>query len=227
MKTWTLLFDIDGTIMTSAHAGTSAMAETAKELFGVEEISPLNVHGRCDRGILAELFQGLGVSYEQHHEEFCRRYYENLPASLNKNRGRLLPGVKSLLETLHGHDNIALGILTGNLQRAAEIKLQHVAVDQYFSFGGYGDQFADRNDVAAQAVQSAKEAIGPKFSSDRVWVVGDTPNDIRCARSIGAKVLAVETGGGLSGDLSRADPDMLMTDLSNCERWLSSLKPSG
>ena len=104
MKAWTLLFDIDGTIMTSAHAGTSAMAETAKELFGVEEIGPLNVHGRCDRGILAELFQGLGVSYEQHHEEFSQRYYQNLPASLIRNQGRLLPGVKSLLETLHTQD---------------------------------------------------------------------------------------------------------------------------
>ena len=223
MKAWTLLFDIDGTIMTSAHAGTSAMAETAKELFGVEEIGPLNVHGRCDRGILAELFQGLGVSYEQHHEEFSQRYYQNLPASLIRNQGRLLPGVKSLLETLHTEDNIALGILTGNLKRAAEIKLKHVGVEQYFSFGGYGDQFADRNDVASQAVQSAKNTIKEVFSSDQVWVIGDTPNDIRCARSIGAKVLAVETGGGSSEELSNADPDLLLPDLSDCAIWLKSL----
>ena len=223
MKAWTLLFDIDGTIMTSAHAGTSAMAETAKELFGVEEIGPLNVHGRCDRGILEELFQGLGVSYEQHHEEFSQRYYQNLPASLIRNQGRLLPGVKSLLETLHTEDNIALGILTGNLKRAAEIKLKHVGVEQYFSFGGYGDQFADRNDVASQAVQSAKNTIKEVFSSDQVWVIGDTPNDIRCARSIGAKVLAVETGGGSSEELSNADPDLLLPDLSDCAIWLKSL----
>lgn len=223
MKAWTLLFDIDGTIMTSAHAGTSAMAETAKELFGVEEIGPLNVHGRCDRGILAELFQGLGVSYEQHHEEFSQRYYQNLPASLIRNQGRLLPGVKSLLETLHTQDNIALGILTGNLQRAAEIKLKHVGVEQYFSFGGYGDQFADRNDVASQAVQSAKFTIKEVFSSDKMWVIGDTPNDIRCARSIGAKVLAVETGGGSPEELSNAEPDLLLPDLSDCGIWLKSL----
>ncbi len=224
MKAWTLLFDIDGTIMTSAHAGTSAMAVTAKELFGVEEIAPLNVHGRCDRGILAELFQGLGVSYEQHHEEFSRRYYQNLPASLIENQGRLLPGVRSLLETLHNEDNIALGILTGNLRQAAEIKLQHLGVDQFFSFGGYGDQFADRNDVAQQAVDSAKNRVGDKFSSDRVWVIGDTTNDIRCARSIGAKVLAVETGGGSPEELSSAKPDLLLPDLTTCELWLSSLK---
>ena len=223
MKTWTLLFDIDGTIMTSDHAGTSAMAETAKDMFDVEEIGPLNVHGRCDRGILAELFQGLGVSYDQHHEEFCHRYYQNLPASLIKKQARLLPGVKALLETLHNQENIALGLLTGNLRQAAEIKLKHVGVDQYFSFGGYGDQFADRNEVARQALDSAKIAVGEIFSGDRVWVIGDTPNDIRCARSIGAKVLAVETGGGSSEELSSASPDLLLTDLSDCKPWLSSL----
>ena len=223
MKAWTLLFDIDGTIMTSAHAGTSAMAETAKELFGVEEIGPLNVHGRCDRGILTELFQGLGVSFDQHHEEFCARYYQNLPASLVKNHGRLLPGVKALLETLHNKENVALGILTGNLQKAAEIKLKYVGVDQYFSFGGYGDHFADRNDVAQQAVHRAKNKVGESFSSDRVWVIGDTPNDIRCGRSIDAKVLAVETGGGTSQELNDANPDLLLTDLTSCETWLTSL----
>lgn len=223
MKTWTLLFDIDGTIMTSAHAGTSAMAETAKELFGVKEIGPLNVHGRCDRGILGELFQGLGVSYEQHQEAFCRRYCQNLPASLIKNQGRLLPGVRALLETLHNRDDIALGILTGNLRRAAEIKLKHVGVDQYFSFGGYGDQFADRNDVAQQAVDFAKKTMGDDFSDQRIWVIGDTPNDVRCARSIGAKALAVETGGGSSEALRNAKPDLLQPDLTNCEMWLDSL----
>ena len=224
MKAWTLLFDIDGTIMTSAHAGTSAMAETAKELFGVEEIGPLKVHGRCDRGILAELFQGLGVSYDQHNEAFCDRYYKNLPASLVKNQGRLLPGVKSLLETLHNQDNIALGILTGNLQQAAEIKLKHVGVDQFFLFGGYGDHFADRNDVAQQAVHCAKNTVGESFASDRVWVIGDTLNDIRCARAIKAKVLAVETGGGTSKELSNANPDLLLSDLTTCQTWLASLK---
>jgi len=209
--------------MTSAHAGTSAMAVTAKELFGVDEIAPLKVHGRCDRGILAELFQSLDVSYDRHHEEFCRRYYQNLPGSLIKNQGRLLPGVRKLLETLHAQSNVALGILTGNLQKAAEIKLKHVGVDQYFSFGGFGDEFADRNDVAAQAVQSAKITIKNRFSKEHIWVIGDTPNDIRCARSIGAKVLAVETGGGCSQSLSNAKPDLLCKDLSDCGMWLKSL----
>ena len=223
MKLWTILFDIDGTIMTSDHAGTSAMAKTAEELFKVDKIGPLNVHGRCDRGILAELFESLGVSYDRHREEFCRRYYENLPASLVENKARLLPGVHALLEQLKQRDDVALGLLTGNLRTAAEIKLKHVQVDHYFSFGGYGDDFAERNDVAAQAVESAKTALGESFSENRIWVLGDTQNDIRCAKSVGAKALAVETGGGSPEELRMEIPDLLLPNLENCQSWLDSL----
>ena len=223
MKLWTILFDIDGTIMTSDHAGTNAMAKTAKELFQVDEIGPLNVHGRCDRGIVAELFESLGVSYDQHREEFCRRYYENLPASLVENKARLLPGVDLLLKQLQQRDNVALGLLTGNLHEAAKIKLKQVQVDHFFAFGGYGDDFADRNDVAAQAVASAKTALGESFSEDRIWVLGDTQNDIRCARSIGAKALAVETGGGSAEELRAENPDLLLPNLEDCQHWVDSL----
>ena len=223
MKLWTILFDIDGTIMTSDHAGTSAMAKTAKEIFNVGEIGPLNVHGRCDRGILAELFESLGVSYDQHHEEFCRRYYENLPASLVANKARLLPGVLSLLERLQKQNNVALGLLTGNLQIAAQIKLEHVRVDHFFSFGGYGDHYAERSDVAAQAVESAKTALGKDFSNEKIWVLGDTQNDIRCGRSVGAKVVAVETGGASSEELRALNPDLIFPNLENCQDWLDSL----
>ena len=209
--------------MTSDHAGTSAMAQTAKELFNVSEIGPLNVHGRCDRGILAELFESLGVSYDQHREEFCRRYYDNLPASLTENGARLLPGVKKLLEKLQQRDDVALGLLTGNLEKAAKIKLTHVKVDHFFNFGGYGDDFADRNDVAAQAVESAKTNLGESFSDSKLWIVGDTQNDIRCARSVGAKALAVETGGGSPEALKASDPDLLLPNLEDCQSWLGSL----
>ena len=219
MKVCTLLFDIDGTIMTSSHAGTNAMATTAQQLYGFEKIGPLKVHGRCDRGILAELFDGLGLSYDQCHEEFCQRYYEILPNSLVENEGRLLPGVQSLLQRLASQDNVALGLLTGNLEKAARIKLQHVGVDHFFEFGGYGDKFADRNDVAAVALDAAKVSLGESFSPEKVWVIGDTVNDIRCARSINAKVLAVETGGGTREELTAESPDLIVSDLSNCELW--------
>ncbi len=223
MKAWTVLFDIDGTIMTSSHAGTNAMAQTAKELFNVDKIAPLKVHGRCDRGILTDLLNSLGVSYDQHHQEFCRRYYRNLPESLERNEGRLLPGVHALLQRLHATDNVALGLLTGNLKKAAQIKLQYVGVDHFFTFGGYGDHSPDRNVVAAQAVESAKAALQDSFCSKKVWVLGDTPNDIRCARSIEAKVVAVETGGGTSQELRAAKPDLLLPNLENCQVWIDSL----
>lgn len=223
MKVWTLLFDIDGTLMTSSHAGTNAMAVTARELFGVPQIGPLEVHGRCDRGILGNLFDSLNVSFEDHHEEFCQRYYQNLPGSLVENEGRLLPGVRGLLEALQRRSDAALGLLTGNLQQAAQIKLTHVDVIDFFSFGGYGDHFADRNDVAASAVEMAQKELGDAFDPDKVLVIGDTVNDIRCARSIGAKVIAVETGGATRDELKAAQPDCLFSDLSNPDEFFQQM----
>lgn len=223
MKVWTLLFDIDGTLMTSSHAGTNAMAATARELFGVQQIGPLEVHGRCDRGILGNLFDNLNLPFDDHHQEFCQRYYQNLPSSLVENDGRLLPGVRTLLDILAGRQDVALGLLTGNLERAAEIKLNHVGVNDFFSFGGFGDHFPDRNDVAAAAVGAASSALGDAFDHSKILVIGDTVNDIRCARSIGARVIAVETGGGTSADLHAAKPDHVFPDLSDSTQFLSQL----
>jgi phosphoglycolate phosphatase-like HAD superfamily hydrolase len=224
MKVWTLLFDIDGTLMTSDHAGTNAMATTARELFNIQQIGPLEVHGRCDRGILGDLFDRLDLSYDEHHEAFCQRYYQNLPASLIANNGRLLPGVKNLLEQLKAREDVALGLLTGNLQQAAQIKLSHVGITDFFSFGGFGDHFADRNDVAASAVTAAQAELGDRFDPNKMLVIGDTVNDVRCGRSIGAKVVAVETGGGSREQLQGAAPDLLLADLSQTPQIANLLK---
>lgn len=224
MKVWTLLFDIDGTLMTSSHAGTNAMAQTARELFGVQQIGPLEVHGRCDRGILGNLFDNLNLPFDDHQQEFCQRYYQNLPRSLVENNGRLLPGVRGLLDVLQGRDDVALGLLTGNLERAAQIKLNHVGVNDFFSFGGFGDHFPDRNDVAATAVEAARSALGSSFDPRKVLVIGDTGNDVRCGRSINAKVIAVETGGGTREELHAAQPDVVFSDLSDAALFLSHLR---
>ena len=148
----------------------------------------------------------------------------NLPQSLKDRNARLLPGVETLLEHLASLENVELGLLTGNLKEAAQIKLQNVGIDHYFSFGGYGDSHADRNDVAVAAVENARDTIA-SFSSDHVWVIGDTANDIRCARHVGAKVLAVETGGVSAESLRAADPDLQMRDLAAPQDWISKLTP--
>ncbi len=224
MKTWTILFDIDGTLTTSSGAGAGAMETTVDQLFGASEFPEISMHGRTDKSILQELFAAIGVPHDDTFEQFNRQYCLNLPQSLVDRNARLLPGVEPLLEELAELEQVELGLLTGNLKQAAEIKLRHVGIDHFFSFGGYGDLHADRNDVAVEAVESARDAIGDRFSADHVWVIGDTTNDIRCARHVGAKVIAVETGGGSTKSLEEARPDLQIPDLTNVKHWLNQLK---
>lgn len=220
---WTVLFDIDGTLIRTDGVGMGAMGQAVTEHYGKTEIPEIRVHGCTDRGIITELFGQLDIDLEQDHSDFLSSYCRLLEISLSTNGGEVLPGVPQLLETLESHPNVSLGLLTGNAKRPAEIKLNHFGIGDYFQFGGYGDDFSDRNDVAASAVAAAGEALGNKFDASKVWVIGDTLNDIRCARSIGAKVIAVETGGDTGKILAKESPDFLFSNLLKVSHWIDSL----
>ena len=218
-----LLFDIDGTLLRAGGAGMKAVHEALTELFGDVEESSLLVHGRTDHGIMTDVFAGIGRDYQQHREDFDQLYWSKLPEVMEKSNGELLPGVAQLLDQLAAEPDVALGILTGNARTPADIKLQFFGVERYFSFGGYGDDHSDRNQVAALAVEEARLSLGDSFDCDKVWVIGDTVNDIVCARSIGANVIAVETGGGTREELLQAEPDVVFTDLVNCSDFLAAI----
>ncbi len=219
----TLLFDIDGTLIRSGGAGFAAMKIALAEIMGLESLPHVDVHGRTDRGILGDLFELVSLDYESNIEKFNRLYWEHLPASMQRSAGIVLPGVVELLTTLKGNSDIALGLLTGNAERAAQIKLQHFELDGFFGFGGYGDKHASRNDVAGLAKAAASEHLGEKFDPRKVWVIGDTVNDVVCGRSIDSKVIAVETGGADRDALLSAQPDALLKDLGEVSQFTELL----
>ena len=128
MNTWTILFDIDGTLTTSSNAGMGAMETTVEQLFGISKVPDMSMHGRTDNSILHELFAAIDVEHDGTFDQFNQQYCLNLPRSLKDRNARLLPGVESLLEELAGLENVELGLLTGNLKQAAEIKLRHVGI---------------------------------------------------------------------------------------------------
>lgn len=195
--------------------------ETAlRRMFDLEGISKVEVHGRTDNGILNEIFSAHSLSFDEHRDEFNEQYWSELPTTLSQCTGQILPGVNQLLGKLVEHDNVALGLLTGNSRRASEIKLQHFGLSGYFQFGGYGDHHSDRNEVAKMARSSAEQHLGGKFDPGHLWVVGDTVNDIVCARSIDSKVVAVETGGCDPKTLDEARPDLQLGCLSNTTTFL-------
>ncbi len=219
-----LLFDIDGTLLNAGGSGQAAMEAVLAREFGASgPVVGIPTAGRTDRAITRDLFDYYGLpDHETSRSRFQEAYFAELPQHLSGREGVVLPGVRPLLATLTGRENVTLGLLTGNLARAARVKLEHFELHSYFGFGGYGDEHADRDDVARQARREVCRRL-PEVPDERIWVIGDTPSDIRCARAINARVLAVATGIFRSDELSLHQPDVLLEDLSDLAGVLQSL----
>ena len=136
---------------------------------------------------------------------------------------QVLPGVGELLEVLAGRDDFAVGLLTGNVCDGARIKLGHFDLFRYFPFGGFGDDHHDRDRVASDALRAAHAHLNGGGHTATVWVIGDTPFDVTCGRSIGARTLAVTTGSHPRAELESYSPDVLLDDLSDTAKVLQLL----
>jgi phosphoglycolate phosphatase-like HAD superfamily hydrolase len=209
--------DIDGTLISTAGAGQAAFVVTLTKDFGIPNVTSQGVAfaGRSDRAIALDLFQLYGIEpTPETWQRFCRHYVQRLEEVLPIHNGRVLPGVVPLLENLAARGDVALGLLTGNVHEAARRKLTHYGLWNWFPFGGFGDEHMDRNDIAASALAAGREHLNGTAHREIV-VIGDTPNDIRCARSIGARAVAVPTGQ-TSIDILRAEkPDILVETLED------------
>jgi phosphoglycolate phosphatase-like HAD superfamily hydrolase len=220
----TLLFDIDGTLINTGGAGGTALIEAFCEDFGIEDPARVPFSGRTDRGIGTDLFEQHEIDDSQANWQRLRDgYIARLPIHLPQRNGRVLEGVLQLLERLQSDEAVAIGLLTGNLQDGARIKLSYFDLLKHFTFGGFGDEHRDRNGVAAAALAAAKQHANGNFDPGRVWVIGDTPLDISCARAIDAKVLAVATGMHPANELADSQPDLVLEDLSDTELVLNIL----
>jgi phosphoglycolate phosphatase-like HAD superfamily hydrolase len=210
------LFDIDGTLIASGGAGKAALEAALASEFGLSQaIEKLELSGRTDRSILADLLRLYRLDHDAAARRLTNAYLTHLPAQLAAGAGRILPGILSLLDHLQGRRDVALGLLTGNIRAGARIKLSHFGLWEYFAFGGYGDEHVDRNDVAHEALREAHRHLNGNVRMERIWVIGDTPLDIRCARAIGARVLAVATGWHAPSELAAHTPDLLLESLED------------
>lgn len=219
-----ILFDIDGTLIHTGGAGGTALFAAFRQLFAVENPVEVPFSGRTDRGICAQLFQAHGIQHTPENWSRLRAgYLEHLAVHLPQRKGRVLAGVADVLRGLQARDDLALGLLTGNMREGARLKLAFYGLHEHFAFGGYGDDHHDRDSVAREAWQAAQQYLNGRSESARVWVVGDTPLDVQCARAIGASVLAVATGSHPSDELQAARPDVLLPDLSNTAEVLRHL----
>ena len=210
------LFDIDGTLLASGGAGKAALESAFTEEFQVELRHKVPYSGRTDRAIVRDLLRLHDVEETPEVlDRLLRAYLQRLPASLNAHRGCVLPGIQHLLDHLRQRHGCAVGLLTGNVRAGAKAKLGHFGLDSHFRFGGFGDDHFDRDDVAREALASVRSAVDANVQPQQIWVIGDTPLDVRCARAIGAKVAAVATGVHSFDELVDSQPDVALHDLSD------------
>ncbi len=220
-----LFFDIDGTLIRCGGAGKAAMEAALAEAFDIQEIHDTVAYsGRTDRAIGRDLLieHGLEPS-EAHRRRLTEAYLRHLPRTLAEKTGMILPGVAALLQALGQREDVSLGLLTGNIQAGARSKLSHFGLWEHFRFGGFGEIHEERNRVAHDALSAAEAYLCQAVDPARVWVIGDTPLDVACARAIGAKVVAVTTGWHTRAELVSSGPDLVLESLAAAEGWLHRL----
>jgi phosphoglycolate phosphatase-like HAD superfamily hydrolase len=219
------LFDIDGTLIVSGGAGKAALEAGLVEEFGFTgAIDQLSLSGRTDLAIICDLLRICELDdTPANRGRVSAAYLRHLPHCLAAGSGRVLPGIAALLERLRQRRDVAVGLLTGNMRAGARLKLGHFGLDEHFAFGGYGDLHLERDDVAREALAEVRRHLNGCVACERIWVIGDTPLDVRCARAIGARAVAVVTGWHSRAELAACAPDLLLDDLSDpgplLERW--------
>lgn len=217
-----LLFDIDGTLLASGGAGIRALGEATRRYFNSDGLEGIEVAGRTDTSIAHQLFARHGREFTPAAvTEFTDLYLAHLARLLPVTEGKLLPGIVPLLEALKTRDDCVLALLTGNLVRGAELKLTQYGLWHYFEFGAYADDHHDRNALGPVAQARALDKHGHVFPPERIYILGDTPHDIACARAIGARAIAIATGGCTREQLAAHAPDYLFDDLGDLSAVLA------
>jgi phosphoglycolate phosphatase-like HAD superfamily hydrolase len=228
-----LLWDIDGTLIRSARPGGYKVytIPVLEEVFGTSgRLADLHVSGMTDLQIVFEALNDAGIS----QEEILARA-EVLVARLTEEARRvtgngekffeLLPGVRETLEALNAHPRYQSALVTGNIQPMAQLKMELVGLDHFFTLpGAFGDESHNRRDLPARAAERIRKHLQVDLAPEQFIVIGDTPNDIDCARHFGARAVAVGTGRFYSSEeILACEPDAMLPDLTDTKLVIETL----
>ena len=225
-----MLFDIDGTLLETGGAGVAAMNAAFGELFpAVAAALPgrpfdgIMMAGRTDPEIVADAFSKHGIEAGGMVSVFMDVYVRHLGAFIENPSKKLKPGVKEALNALLAvQPGFCLGLLTGNIEKGARIKLEPFGLNGYFGVGAFGSDSADRNSLLPIALDRFNRLGFGRSASDCI-VVGDTPKDVECAKRHGARAIAVATGRYTAAELVLTEADHVLEDLSDTPFFLKCL----
>jgi phosphoglycolate phosphatase len=224
-----VLFDIDGTLVLTGGAGLRAMNRACEEIVGhADALDGIPVAGRTDWIILHDTLRGIGRDLDEDLFRSLRdRYLTHLRGEI-ETRGHgtkaVMPGIRELLDDLSQRKGVFLGLLTGNFEAGARIKLEHFDLWRYFRCGAFGDDAADRNALVPFAVSRARECGIPDLPAKDILVVGDTPHDVACALAAGAIPVAVATGTFTTEQLRDSGAKIVFDDLSDTAAFRALLR---
>jgi phosphoglycolate phosphatase len=220
-----VLFDIDGTLVLTGRAGLRAMNRACEEVLGHRDaLDGIAFAGRTDWVILHDALRGIGRNLDEElfarlRDAYARHLREEieLPGQGVK---AVMPGIRPLLDALSARPDVFLALLTGNFEQGARIKLEYFNLWHYFHCGAFGDDAADRNALVPFALERARRCGLDAVAPDSVFVVGDTPHDVSCARAGGVVPIGVATGSFSVADLRESGAEIVFADLGDTKAFL-------
>lgn len=224
-----VLFDIDGTLLNSSGAGRAAMQKALTEVFGSPGNPKYRYDGKTDKQIVRDTMRLEGHSDEHidaQMDQLLDLYLSGLRAGVDSGEFdvRALPGVEEILDALEARDDVILGLLTGNVEPGARTKLAAAGIDpDRFRVNAFGSDHEHRPELPAIAQRRASETLGLDIAGDRLVVIGDTPADIECGRSLGAKSIGVASGHYTVEDLLAHNPYAVFKSLAPTQEVLETI----
>ena len=228
-----LLWDLDGTLVRGKRFGTfkDYTAPMLESVFGTSgSLREMVVSGMTDLQIVEEALRCAGITREhisERKEELKRSYIEQMKLAVSNGAHVIeaIPGAHEALKAVHEHPRYLSALLTGNIEPAAHLKVEATGMAKYFTLpGAFGDESFDRRDLPAFAATRINQHLGVELSPEQFIVIGDTPNDVACARHFGARVIGIGTGRVHSIDELRAcEPDALLPDLLDVDLFMQTL----
>jgi phosphoglycolate phosphatase-like HAD superfamily hydrolase len=222
-----ILFDIDGTILSSGGAGVRALNNAFRDVLSAEyTFTDIILAGKTDLQIIREGLDHIGIPSDNGYvPQIIESYLCHLAIEIGTSDKHLKPGIRECLEALEKRNSkYQMGLLTGNIEQGARIKLGSFGLNNYFPSGAFGGDNEDRNMLLPIAVERFSILAGRDFAFSDCVVIGDTPRDVACAKPYNATCIAVATGPYKAQKLVEAGADVVVEDLSDTEYFLNILK---